>query len=62
MGERQTRTWTTQEAAEHYGVSRLRVRQWISEGRLRAVKRGRIWFVMKGQPRPEDLRGKGRGK
>jgi len=58
---REPRTWTTKEAAEHYGVSRLRVRQWIAEGRLRAFKRGRAWFVLKGQERPEDLRRRRKG-
>jgi excisionase family DNA binding protein len=46
------------EAAKHYGVSRQRIFQWIEEGRLTAYKRGGIYFVMKGQPRPTDRRRK----
>ena len=50
--------YTVDEAAKHYKVSRRRVRDWIKDGRLEAVKRGGVWFVMKGQPYPKDRRTK----
>jgi excisionase family DNA binding protein len=37
--------WTTDEAAAYLGVSRMRVHQYIHDGRLAAEKRGRDLFV-----------------
>lgn len=56
MGEGEERTWTAQEAAEEWGVTANRVRQWIREGRIRAYERAGMWFVPKDQERPPDLR------
>jgi excisionase family DNA binding protein len=36
---------TTKEAGAILGVNPSRVRQFILEGRLEAVKRGRDWFI-----------------
>lgn len=55
-GNREAATWTTREAAENWGVTPGRVKQWIYEERLKAYKRGGRLFIPKGQQRPKDLR------
>ncbi len=36
---------TTRQAGQHLGVSALRVRQFITEGRLRAIKPGHEYLI-----------------
>lgn len=33
------------EAAAHLGISRVRVWQWVTDGRLPAVRLGKYWFI-----------------
>jgi hypothetical protein len=61
MGDEEQRTWTTSEAAEAWGVTSNRVRQWIRERRIIAYERSGIYFVPRDQERPKDLR-KQRGR
>lgn len=51
------RDWlTTKEVAESLGVSRMRVRQWIEDGRLPAQKVGGVHLI--GRPAMEAMRGR----
>jgi excisionase family DNA binding protein len=37
--------WTVEEAAEHLGVARQRVYEWIYAGRLEALRCGSHWLI-----------------
>jgi excisionase family DNA binding protein len=37
--------WTTSELSAHLGVTDAYLRQLIAQGKLKATKRGGIWFI-----------------
>ena len=47
---------TAAQFAAKSGVKPRRVRVWIAEGRVPAVKFGRDWMIPEGATRPEDAR------
>lgn len=51
---------TTIEAAARLGVSTARIRRLILDGRIKAVKRGREWWVTEGAVRGFERRRPGR--
>lgn len=53
---------TTQEAAEALGVTRQRVLALIQEGRLKATKHGRDWWISEGAVEAVKERKPGRPK
>ena len=56
----QERCWTVKEAAEEYSVSERTIRRWCILEQWTCYRRGKVWFVLKGQTRPKDPR-PGRG-
>ena len=45
---------STEEAAEHWGLSPVRIKHLCSDGKIVARKLGRAWLVYKDQPNPKQ--------
>lgn len=45
---------TTEEAAEHWGLSQDHVKRLCGDGTIVADKRGKTWLILKGQDNPKQ--------
>jgi hypothetical protein len=45
---------TTEDAAEIWGLSQVRIKDLCAAGQIIATKRGNTWFIIKGQDNPKQ--------